>query len=287
MPQVPSPLVSAEWLAAHLGDSGLDPGLALIDLRLGVDGGRAAHEAAHVPGSVFSDYAADGWRRKAGNVPGLLPTAEHLSALLGRLGVTPDQHIILIPTGSSANDLAASARAFWTLKLIGHKEVSILDGGTKGWISGGNPVVTGWHEPVAAPDYPVSFGANLRKEADAVLAALSAKSHALVDARSSGYFAGLEKASEAKRAGHIPGAISADYAGLFDPATGRLRPVAKLEALLATVPAGPVISYCNTGHTAALSWFVLSEVLGRPDVTLYDGSMTDWTQDDARPVSTL
>ena len=61
---------------------------------------------------------------------------------------------------------------------------------------------------------------------------------------------------------------------------------AELDTLLASVPKGPVISYCNTGHTAALNWFVLSEVFGRPDVTLYDGSMTDWTQDETRPVAT-
>ena len=274
-----SPLVSAEWLAARPGDANL----ALVDLRLAADGGRAAYEAGHIPDAAFSDYAADGWRRKVGDVPGLLPTAVHLAALFGRLGITPGQHVILIPTGSGANDLAASARACWTLRLVGHKAISILDGGTRSWIAGGYPVETGSHTPRAAPPYPVEFGAGLRKEAVAVLAASKAGSHALVDARSAGYFAGLEKAAEAKRAGHIPGAISVDYAGLVD--AGRLKPVAELEALLAAVPAGPVISYCNTGHTAALNWFVLSEILGRPDIALYDGSMTDWTQDDARPVA--
>ena len=71
---------------------------------------------------------------------------------------------------------------------------------------------------------------------------------------------------------------------LLRPAS--LLPAEKLAALYAEVPPGPVISYCNTGHTAATNWFVLSEVLGRPDVGLYDGSMTDWTQDDKRPVET-
>lgn len=52
------------------------------------------------------------------------------------------------------------------------------------------------------------------------------------------------------------------------------------------MPQGPVVSYCNTGHSAAANWFVLSEVLGRDEVALYDGSMTDWTQDPDRPVAT-
>lgn len=278
------PLVSRDWLAARAGDAVL----ARIDLRLAADGGRAAHEAAHVPSAVFSDYAADGWRRRVGDVPGLLPAEAHLSALLARLGVTPDKHVILIPTGSGANDFAASARACWTLKLSGHAAVSILDGGTKGWVAAGLPVETGCREPVAAAPYPLKTGSGLRSEAGATLAAMEGDTHALVDARSASYFAGHEKASEAKAGGHIPGAISADYVQFFDAVTGGLKPVAELERLFAAVPAGkPVINYCNTGHTAALNWFVLSEVLGRPDVSLYDGSMTDWTQDEARPVATI
>lgn len=279
-----SPLVSREWLAARADDAGL----VRIDLRLTADGGRVAHEAAHVPGAVFSDYAGDGWRRRVGDVPGLLPTEAHLSTLLARLGITPEKHVILIPTGSGANDFAASARAYWTLKLIGHQAVSILDGGTKGWVAAGLPVETGFREPVAVAPYPVVTESALRSEAGATLAAMEGGTHVLVDARSSGYFAGREKASEAKAAGHIPGAISADYVQFFDAATGALKPVTELERLFAMVPAGrPVISYCNTGHTAALNWFVLSEVLRRPDVTLYDGSMTDWTQDETRPVATV
>jgi len=278
-----SSLVSRDWLAARAGDASL----VLVDLRLAADGGRVAHEAAHVPGAVFSDYAGDGWRQRIGDVPGLLPTAAHLSALLARLGITPEKHVILIPAGSNANDFAASARACWTLKLVGHQAVSLLDGGTRGWVAAGLPVETGFREPVAAVAYPVKTGSVLRSEAGATLAAMEGGTHVLVDARSAGYFAGREKASEAKAAGHIPGAISADYVQFFDAATGALKPAAELERLFAAVPTGkPVISYCNTGHTAALNWFVLSEVLYRPDVTLYDGSMTDWTQDESRPVAT-
>jgi len=277
-----SPLVSRDWLAARAGDAAL----VRIDLRLAADGGRAAHEAAHVPSAVFSDYAADGWRQRVGDVPGLLPTEVHLSALLARLGVTPDKHVVLIPTGASGNDFAASARAYWTLKLIGHAAVSILDGGTKGWTAAGMPVDTGFREPMAAAPYPVKTGSVLRSEADATLAAVESGTHVLVDARSASYFAGREKASEARAAGHIPGAISADYVQFFDAATGALKPATELERLFTAVPAGkPIISYCNTGHTAALNWFVLSEVLGRSDVSLYDGSMTDWTQDETRPVA--
>lgn len=275
-------LMAREALQTRLGE----PGLVLIDLRLAADGGRESYRAGHVPGAVYSDYAGDGWRQKVGSAPGLLPDDAHLAALFGRLGITPHSHVVLIPVGTSANDLAASARACWTLEQAGHARVSILDGGTKGWREAGIAVETGDGHPVAAPPYPLRRLAALRCRAEDVEAALGARTATLVDARSPSYFSGLEKASEARRAGRIPGAIPADYARCFDAASGRLLPPDQLASLFDEVPAEPVICYCNTGHTAALNWFVLSAVLGRPEVSLYDGSMTDWTQDENRPVET-
>ena len=65
-----------------------------------------------------------------------------------------------------------------------------------------------------------------------------------------------------------------------------LKSKAELEALFAGIPSKPVINYCNTGHQAATNWFVLSEVLGRPGISLYDGSLSEWTQEPDRPVET-
>jgi thiosulfate/3-mercaptopyruvate sulfurtransferase len=274
------PLVSPDWLAARLDDAGL----RLIDLRVAADGGRATYLEAHVPGAVYSDYAGDGWRQRVGNAPGLLPDTAHLSTLFGKLGITPVHHVVLIPFGSSANDLGASARAYWTLRMCGHATVSILNGGSRGWAKSGRPTESGERPAPAAPPYPIGAPLALRRSADEVLAAINAGSALTLDARSGSYFEGREKAPEAKAAGHIPGAISRDYAGAFDTETGALRPIDDLRRYYAQASGAPVISYCNTGHSAALNWFVLSELLGQPDVSLYDGSMTDWTQDEMRPV---
>jgi len=278
-----APLISAGDLHAGLGD----PALLIVDIRLAADGGRAAYEAGHAPGAVFTDYAADGWRAAVGGAPGLLPSPSQLSALLGKLGVTPDRHVVLSPSGASANDLAAATRIYWTLKVAGHERQSILDGGWLGWIADpARPTEAGWREPSPAPPYPVHLREGLRSTAQAAAAALAASSAAFIDARSTSYFEGREKASEALRPGRIPGAASRDYAALFDPSRHGLRPLAELASLFAATSDGPTISYCNTGHTASLNWFVLSELLGREGVTLYDGSMTDWTQDPSRPVET-
>ena len=93
------------------------------------------------------------------------------------------------------------------------------------------------------------------------------------------------KAPASKAYGHIPGAVNLDSASFYDPVTNRLRPKAQLARIAASLPPGPVVAYCNTGHWAATDWFVLSVVLGRPDVRLYDGSMVEWTADARRPVA--
>jgi len=276
-----SGLISPETLHARLGESNL----VVIDIRS--DGnGSAAFEAGHVPGAVHSDYAADGWRAKVGNAPGLLPPLGHLAALAGRLGIKPHDDVVIVPAGVNASDLAAAARVYWTLKTIGHGQQAILDGGYKAWADGSRPVESGPSAAASAAPYPVVMQQDLRSTSDATLVASRSKLATLVDARSASYFEGREKAPEATRAGRIPGAVSRDHAEAFDATTGRLKPPRELAALYGAVPRGPVISYCNTGHTAALNWFVLSEVLGRDEAALYDGSMTDWTQDPERPVAT-
>ncbi|MBN8965736.1 MAG: hypothetical protein J0H89_10250, partial [Rhizobiales bacterium] len=107
----------------------------------------------------------------------------------------------------------------------------------------------------------------------------------LLDARPRSFFDGKEKVAAAKAYGHIPGAVSLDSARFYDPVTNRLRPKAELAAIAATIPSGPTVAYCNTGHWAATDWFVLSVILERPDVRLYDGSMVEWTADPHHPVN--
>lgn len=274
-------LISTQVLDARLGEAGL----VILDMRSG-GGARAEFAAAHIPGARHTDYAADGWRARVGNAPGMLPNRDHLTALFSRLGLAADQSIVVVPAGGGVSELAAAARIYWTLKACGLHPIAILDGGMAAWLAEGRPTESG--TPVITPGSftPTPAAPEVRADAAAVLSAMEA-GESLLDARSPSYFAGLEKAPEAGAAGHIPGALNIDYTLAYDPLRQRLRPRAELDRLFAAVPATPVVSYCNTGHTAALNWFVLSEVLGRPGIRLYDGSMTDWTQDPDRPVAVL
>jgi len=273
-----TPLVSAEWLAGRLADAGM----LLVDIRSAVDGGgSAAYAQAHVPGAIHTDYAKDGWRATKGMATGLLPEMDFLAGLFGRIGLTPAHQAIIISAGTSPGDFCAAARVYWTLKVSGHDKVSILDGGMVAW--GSHPSEAGLRLAKPAAAYPVKYREDLRADLAAVERAVAAGGDVLLDSRSASYFAGKEKSPQAKRPGRLPQSKLLDHTKVFDPATKRLRPRAELEKLFGEVPPLPVVNYCNTGHQAAANWFVLSEVLGRPS-KLYDGSMSQWTEDEGRPV---
>lgn len=273
------PLVSVDWLGAHLGD----PGLVVVDIRSAIDGGGArAYAAAHVPGAVHSDYDK-AWRVTRHNVPFLLPGVPVLERLIGELGIDETSRVVVVPAGVHVTDFGAAARVYWTLKVAGVKAVSILDGGFAAWRQAGLPVARG----VTAPS-PAIFTATVD---DSLLAQLPDIEKirrdggaTLLDARPASYFTGKEKASRVAAYGHIPGALDLDSAGFYDAKANRLKPREELAAIASKIPSGPVVSYCNTGHWAATDWFVLHEVLGRRNVRLYDGSMIEWAADASRPV---
>src|SRR5215813_10477783 len=278
-----SPLVPTQWLAAHLAD----PQVRIVDIRSAVDGGaRAAYEQAHVAGAVHTDYAKDGWRATKGMATGLLPDAATLARLIGRLGVAPAHHVVIVSAGTSAGDFSAAARTYWTFKTAGHRAVSILDGGMAAWAGEGLSVEAGPGAPPASALYPVALDLTWRCECAAVERAARDGSAVLLDTRSLAYFEGREKSPQALRPGRVPGSLHLDHAGAFDKTALRLKPLGELERMFAGVPERPVMSYCNTGHQAATSWFILSELLHRPGATLYDGSMSEWTEDPAREVAT-
>jgi thiosulfate/3-mercaptopyruvate sulfurtransferase len=276
-----TPLVSTQWLTQCLDN----PGVRIVDIRSAVDGGaRAAYEQAHVPGAVHTDYAKDGWRRTQGMASGLLPDEATLAALIGRLGVTPKQHVVIVSAGTSVGDFSAAARVYWTFKTAGHRAVSILDGGMAAWTRDGHPVEAGPGAGPPAASYPVALDATWHADGAAVERAVADCGAVLLDSRSTSYFEGREKSPQALRAGRLPGALHLDHAMAFDKQAQRLKPLAELQRLFAAVPDKPVMSYCNTGHQAATSWFVLSELICRPNVRLYDGSMSQWTEDPAHAV---
>lgn len=280
----PGPLVDADWLAANLGAEGL----AILDIRSGPDSA-AAFAEAHIPGAVHSDYALAGWRTERDGVPGMLPSIAVLEALIGNLGISNDSHVVIVQSGESASDFGAAARVYWTFDYLGHDGVSILDGGFRAWSeSPERPVASG-----SATADPTLFVAEPRPglliDTETVAATLDDPGVLRLDARPAEQHFGAEKAGPVAALGRIPDSLGLDQA-LFIGADGRLKPRAELEALVPEPvrdgTAETIVSYCNTGHWSATNWFVLSEILGQDNVTLYDASMAGWTADPSRPVET-
>lgn len=274
------PLVTPEWLNSNRAA----PNLVVLDVRSAIDGSTPESFAqGHIPGAVHSDYDKAGWRVTRNGVPFMVPTTAELEKLIGDLGIDEDSHVVVVPAGVNVLDFGSAARTYWTLKYTGVKNVSILDGGLAAWRAKGYALETGANKPS-----PAIFTATIDKSilalAPDVEKIQQSGGATLIDARPASFFFGKEKAPAATAYGHIPGALNVDSANFYDPATNRLKPHPELAAMAADVPAGNVVSYCNTGHWAATDWFVLHELLGRKNATLYAGSMVEWTSNASRPV---
>lgn len=284
------PLVSIDWVKENLGK----PGILLLDVSSAGGRTKADYVAGHIPGSVFTDYAKGGWREKnAAGVNGMLPAVDKLEKVIANHGIDNGTHVVLIPMGRNAQDTGAATRLYWTFKVLGHDQVSILDGGFVAWTKEVdkatnkpvNPVETGEVTPAVK-----TFKANVRAEMiaskDDVKAAMESK-QPLVDNRPSDFFLGISKSADAKLSGTIPGATSLPEAWLTENNGGKFRSKAQLTKLYQTAgvaTSGKQINFCNTGHWASLGWFVSSELMGNKEAKMYDGSMAEWTADQAAPL---
>src|ERR1051325_3871020 len=260
------PLVSPQWLNQHRADGDV----VVLDIRSVIDGGGAeAYAKAHIPGAIHSDFDKAGWRVARNGLAFNVPSQTALEKLIGESGVDGGSHGVIVPAGVGATDFGAAARIYWTLKAAGHPALSILDGGFAAWQAAGFPVESGNNIPS-----PKIFSGRFNEALLAELEQVEQHPNAtLVDARPASQFAGKALAP-----------LNVASASFYDPAANRLRPKAELAAIAGKVPSGPVVTYCNTGHWAATDWFVLSEILGRPNVKLYAGSMVEWSADPKRPI---
>ncbi len=278
------PLVDVEWLTGNLDNDNV----VLIDLRNKIDGGSyETYLEGHIPSAIHSDYLQDGWRVGRDDVVGLLPEASQFQVLARKLGVSNDSHVVLVPAGVGSTDFGSAARAYWTFKVFGHENVSILDGGFAAWkaaypdnLESGAPVAP------APGDFIARFQPQGYVSTDDVKKIVAAKDGAtLLDGRTREQFLGDAKHPKAAASGRIPGSTLLFQEQAYNLDTNRMKPVSELQGIYGEIDADlPIVSYCNTGHWAATNWFVLSEVLGRKDVRLYDGSMVEWTADGSNPL---
>lgn len=279
-------LVDTEWLKARLND----PDLAVLDIQSPKE-----YQRFHIPGAVNAPY--DRWRTQppkkgspsASSEPpplsSMLPPIDTLESMLSELGISNDDQIVVVATGRGAGDLAASARVFWTLQVLGHDSVSVLDGGLVAYADSGAQLARG-AETRPSTEYRANFRPELVPDAKAVRAAIAADAQP-VDARSEGEYVGVYSGGSSERPGTIPGSRHLPHDWVSNDGSGRLRSAGAMRALFEARGVdtdGDQIHFCHSGNRAALTWFAAYAVLGNKGALLYDGSMMEWARDDSLPV---
>ena len=274
------PLVRVDWVKANLEK----PGIVYIDFAPPAD-----YLRGHIPGAVNSNYAKDGWReeRASDKVPDMLPVKlDGLGEMIGKLGIDNGTHVVLVPAGMSSTDMGVGTRVYWTFKVLGHDNVSLLDGGMAAWTKDKkNPLQTG-----APRIEPKTFKIAVRKDMIVTMDDVKKAKAAgvlLVDNRPEDQYVGINRHPKATQSGTIEGAKNLPNGWLTVNGMGEFRDRSQLDQLykVASVPtSGDQINFCNTGHWASVGWFVSSELLGNKKAKLYDGSMTEWTMLKGGPV---
>lgn len=266
--QAAQPLLSPAELKALLGQ----PAVRVIDIR-----DAESFQEGHVPGAVLAPYSS--WRGPASN-PGELPSLPKLTELVRALGLTPSTHAVVVSSGANVTDFGAAARVYWTLKVLGLKELSVLNGGMEAWSQASLPEAT-TVTPVAASSFTPVLDTSLIATREEVRAQIESGKGRLIDARPAEFFRGDTRHQAALVSGTLKGAVNVEHSRWFTPGTNTFVSAAEARQIAASIPAGAdtdTVSFCNTGHWAATNWFALSEVAGQKNVKLYAGSMVDWTQ---------
>ena len=262
------PLVEAAWLRAHVAD----PDVRVIDFRWYLQGrrGRDEYEKGHIPGAVFVDLD-DVTGRGPGRHP--LPSREQFDVAMRKAGVSSSTRVVVYDdTGGSI-----AARLWFLLRFFGHHSQAVLDGGLQAWASPletAEPSVEPGDFTAADPDRSVILDFDAVRRVQGV---------PVVDARAAERYRG-EKEPVDPKAGHIPGAVSAPYAGNLGP-DGRFKSPEELRELYRSLHAEDgAVFYCGSGVNATHHLLAMA-IAGLRNARLYEGSWSDWSSRDL-PVAT-
>ncbi len=265
----PEVLVDTDWVASHAKDDNV----RVVE----VDVDNKAYDEGHVPGAM-----AWAWNTQLCDtvVRDILPKAA-FETLMTQSGIGNDTTVVLY--GDNNNWFAAWA--FWQMKIYGHKDVRIMDGGRKKWLAESRDLDTvATMAPAGATAYRATEpDSSLRAFLPQVQQAQKSASAVMIDVRSPQEFSGEILAppglpETCQRGGHIPGARSVPWGKACND-DGTFKSAGELEKLYGAegvVQSKPVIAYCRIGERSSHTWFVLKYLLGVNNVTNYDGSWTEW-----------
>ena len=260
-------LVSTDWVNEHKDD----PSVVIVEIDVDTE----AYDQGHIPGAI-------GWNwqtQLCDTVQRDIISPADLEKLLGSSGIGNDTTIIVY--GDNNNWFAAWA--LWQLKVYGHKDVRIMNGGRKKWLAESRELTTDAPSP-SATTYTCSEADNsIRAMRREVEDAIETGNAAMVDVRSPDEFSGKILSppglpETCQRGGHIPGAANIPWAMACNE-DGTFKPVDELNKIYedkGVTADKDVIAYCRIGERSSHSWFVLKYLMGFPNVSNYDGSWTEW-----------
>jgi thiosulfate/3-mercaptopyruvate sulfurtransferase len=278
----PEALVGIDWLAAHLDD----PRVRVLDASFTLPGvsptARENYDRGHIPGAVFFDI--DDIAAPGSSLPHMIPSADLFAQKIGALGVGDDDKVVVYDSAG----LSSAGRAWWMLRLFGHHDVALLDGGLPKWQAEGRPITATVPRP-APRRFSARFDPALVRDKAAVIANLASRREQVVDARAASRFDGsVAEIRPGLRSGHIPESRSLPYDRLTDPGTRQLKTAEALGALFGEAGVAldqPIVTSCGSGVTACALAFAL-HLIGYPGAAVYDGSWSEWGLPGDTPVET-
>lgn len=282
MPQNdPRTLVSTDWLESQLNN----PDLRVLDaswfLPTSARDAKAEFAAGHIPGARFFDI--DEIADLRSDLPHMVPPVEKFMSRVREMGVGDGHQIVVY----DATGIFSAPRVWWLFKLMGHKDVAVLDGGFPKWKAEKRPITT---EPATIRDRHmfVTLQKDMVKDVTQVSHASKLQDYAIIDARAGERFRGeVEEPREGMRSGHIPNSRNVPYSTLLNPDQTMKSPEdtkAIFEAAGVDLTK-PAITSCGSGVTAAILILAM-ERFGKTDHALYDGSWTEWGAFPTVPIAT-
>ncbi|MCA6111970.1 3-mercaptopyruvate sulfurtransferase [Bradyrhizobium cenepequi] len=276
------PLVSTDWLAAHLGD----PKVKVIDASYKMPGVLPLPAddfiAAHLPGAVFFDVNAIA--DKNDPRPHMYPTAAQFAQDVSALGISSDDAVVAYDAGA----WVAAPRAWWMFLSFGHSNVKVLDGGLQKWKAEGRPAESGSVTPKPGK-FQATFDPSFVRSKEQLLGNIQMNKEQVIDARPRPRFEGtIAEPWPGRRSGHIPGSRNVPYADLFDAKTGAMKPLDELRKAFTSAgvdTAKPIVTSCGSGVSALVLTLALYR-LGVRGSALYDGSWAEWGLPDGPPIAT-